>query len=414
MLARHGDTGRPVIRRGIAWAATTALVGAASMAAIVGSLGAGGAAGSAGPGRGAPHGTRLAATTCTGPTGTLFVAEAGYDALGVIDTATCAYTATDNVGDPPASNQTTDINYSSTDEAVAVDGSDLYIADAGASTVAVIDIATLATLPATDYTPPEMLINVGFFPEDLAVTPNGSQVWVADTGPQTGATSNGEPSYGQGGAQPQKGGTPFTAVSVITASTKTVVGTIPLTAAPQEIAFSPNGQLAYVTTPSDLVVIDVASRRVVGQVSGLQNPHGIAVSPDGSELYVTDATSASVSVIDAHSLRVTRTISVGQMPWAVTLSSTGTTAYVANPDSDTVSVVDTTTASVVGTISLAADPEALALSPDGTTLWVGEGAGGAVAVIDTADGTQVGKVELGFGGPQSGDGDEPTGLAFVG
>ena len=83
------------------------------------------------------------------------------------------------------------------------------------------------------------------------------------------------------------------------------------------------------------------------------------------------------------------------------------------PTPDAVSVVDTGSGSV-STMSIAGDPETLALSPGGTTLWIGEGAGGAVAVVTTSTETQTGKVELGFGGTQSGDGNEPTGLAYVG
>ena len=49
--------------------------------------------------------------------------------------------------------------------------------------MAVIDSATLNP---KNYSPAETDIHVGFNPGDVAVTPNGSQLWVADTGPQTG------------------------------------------------------------------------------------------------------------------------------------------------------------------------------------------------------------------------------------
>ena len=73
---------------------------------------------------------------------------------------------------------------------------------------------------------------MGVNPESLAVTPDGSQVWVADTGPQTG-----EPSLG--------------GISVISAATDTVTATLPLPGTdPRQIAFSPSGATAYVTTGS--------------------------------------------------------------------------------------------------------------------------------------------------------------------
>ncbi len=333
-----------------------------------------------------------------------------------------------NVGDTAVSNLPAatgrDVNYNSAVEALAVVGDHVYTADPGNSTVAVVPIATLRR-GYPYYTPAtQVLITVGLFPEDLAATPDGSQVWVADTGPETG--TNGETSGfpgapgGQAGSPgPGGGGTiPFTALSVITTTSNKVVGTIQLDSAPQQIAFTPTGNTAYVTTQTGLVAIDVASRRIVGNLNGLDDPHGVVVSPDGTEIYVTDAGSGTVSVIDASTLRVTTTISVGQLPWTVILTKAGTTAYVANPDSDTVSVIDTTTEEVVGTIPVSGDPEPLALSTTGTTprLWVGKAAFAEVEVIDTKTGadTDVGTIILYYEQKaQKGDGREPTGLAFV-
>lgn len=399
-------------RARLAWIAVAGLTVAATVASLVGAgviAGQRGQRGRAGASGSASHRrVRLLTSSCTGPSGTLFVAEAGYDAVGIIDTATCEYTGTYNVGDTAASNQPTDTNYASTDEAIAVVGKVLYFADAGTSDVAVITSGAFATLPTGDYTPPETLIDVGFFPEDLAATPDGAQVWVVDTGPQTGTTGS-----DVGTSSSAKNQVPFTAISVITTTSNTVIGTVQLSSPPQAVAFSPNGQYAYVTTGNELLVIDVADLSVVGHVNGLEGAHGVAVSPDGQDVYVTDSATGTVSVIGASSLRVSRTIAVGELPWTVALSPSGATAYVADPDSDAVSVVDTSTGSV-STVTIAGDPESLALSPGGTTLWVGEGEGSHVAVVTTSSDTQIGAVELGFSGPQSGDGLEPTGLAFIG
>ncbi|HTX62955.1 MAG TPA: hypothetical protein VMD28_04920 [Acidimicrobiales bacterium] len=409
------------------WILVAALTAAAVLAAMGGLAESGDATRPGTSGVASHAGARLLASSCGGPTGTLFVAEAGYDAVGIIDTSTCTYTGTYNVGDTAASNQPTDTDYASTDEAIAVVGKNLYFADAGTSDVAVVTSGSFASLPKGDYTPPEKLIDVGFFPEDLAATPDGAQVWVTDTGPETGtagpgfgASGAGTGSEGTGSANgnhpgsPEGQGTvPFTAVSVITTASDSVVGNLQLSSPPQAVAFSPNGQAAYVTTGDQLLVVDVASRRIVGQVDGLQGAHGVAVAPDGLDVYVTDSAAGTVSVIDATTLRVTRTITVGQLPWTVVLSSSGATAYVADPDSDAVSIIDTASGSV-STLTIVGDPESLALSPNGTTLWVGQGEGSHVVVVTTSNDTETGAVELGFSGPQSGDGLEPTGLAFIG
>jgi hypothetical protein len=59
---------------------------------------------------------------CGGPAGTAYVAEAGYDAFGAIDTANCAVLQTYNVDDPGNPGDESDSNYSSTDEEVVTDG----------------------------------------------------------------------------------------------------------------------------------------------------------------------------------------------------------------------------------------------------------------------------------------------------
>ncbi len=417
---RSGRPARPGGRRPTApaWIAVVGLAAAATVAAIVGTT-------TGGPGKadasavGSHHSVALVSTGCTGPAGTLFVVETGYDALGTIDSGTCAYTGTYNVGDPKADNTPTDTDYASTDEAVAQVGNKLYFADAGLDTVAVITSAWFASPPTGTYTPPETLVTVGFNPEDLAATPDGSQVWVTDTGPQTGTTgaqlgTYGQTNDGRGNSGDSQGTIPFTAVTMITTSNNTVVGTLQLNTAPQAIAFSPSGQTAYVTTSSNqLLAIDVATRRIVGQVDGLDGAHGVTVSPNGQSVYVTDATADTVSVIDAATLRVVRTIGVGQLPWTVALSPNGATAYVANPSSDTVSVIDTSSDRVVTTISVPEGPRSLLVSPTGTTLWVGEGEGSHVDVVTLSRNAITDRVELGFGTPNAGDGLDPNSLAFI-
>src|ERR1700678_2299326 len=124
----------------------------------------------------------LAASTCSGPAGAAYVALPGYQAFDAIDTANCDITQSYNVADPVVPGDPTDYNYSGTDEAIAIHGDTLYFAVTGDDEVAVIDAATLNP---KDYSPAETDIHVGFDPGDVAVTPDGSHLWVADTGPQT-------------------------------------------------------------------------------------------------------------------------------------------------------------------------------------------------------------------------------------
>jgi YVTN family beta-propeller protein len=335
---------------------------------------------------------RLATAACTGPAGAAYIALPGYQAFDAVDTANCKLIQQYNVGDTEVPGDPGDFNYDSTNEGVALSGDTLYFADTGNDTVAVINAADLNV---NNYeNPAEKLIRVGFDPGDLAVTPDGSQVWVADTGPQTG--------------QPSLGG-----ITVISTSADKVTSSLSLPTDPREIAFSPSGATAYVTTSQGLLVIDTATLRVVGLVRGLGDPEGVAVAPDGT-VYVTNTLQGMVDVISAASNRVTGTVRVGEQPWQLAISSSGSTVYVADSDSNAISVIAAASDTVTNTISDSGDPVSVGLTPDGSELWVGGLTSGIVAVFDTSNDSFVGSFNVGYGGEaNAGDGEEPTGIALT-
>jgi YVTN family beta-propeller protein len=337
---------------------------------------------------------RLAASSCTGPQGAAYIALPGYQAFDAVNTDDCylvqQYNEAD--GDVPGTG-TSDTNYDSTDEGVAMYGNTLYFANTGNDTVGVLDTTALSVKNYEN--PAETLVHVGFDPQNLAVTPDGSQVWVAETGPQTG-----EPSLG--------------GISVISTATDTVTSRLRMWTDPRNIAFSPSGRTAYVTTSEGLYVINTATLHVVTVIHGLGNPEGVAVSPDGKTVYVTNTVEGKVDVISAATNNVTDAIGVGQMPWQLVLSSDGSTIYVADGDSNAISVISTATDKVTATMSDPGDPVSLALTPDGSELWVGGLTSGIVTVFNTSTDSSVGSFNVGYGGEaNAGDGEEPTGIVIT-
>lgn len=106
-------------------------------------------------------------------------------------------------------------------------------------------------------------IDVGGFPEEIAVSPNGKSVYVvADT---------------------------VKSVVVINPSINQVVGNVPLPSEPTSIAVSPDGKRLYATSESEgkVFVAETATNKVVGSpivVGG--TPAEIALTPDGRTAYV--------------------------------------------------------------------------------------------------------------------------------
>jgi YVTN family beta-propeller protein len=334
----------------------------------------------------------LADSSCSGPAGAAYVALAGYQSFDAINTANCTVVQNYNVDDPPVPGGSSgDANYISSPEGVAIHGDTLYFADTGNDKVSIVNAADLNP---SNYNPAETDINVGINPYDLAVSPDGSQLWVTDTGPQTGP------------------GLP-TDVKVISTATDKVTATLSLPSAPDQIEFSPSGATVYVTTAAGLWIFNAATDQVTGVIHGLGDPHGIAISPDGSTVYVTSTLQNLVEVISAATDRVTGTVPVGQLPWGMALSADGSTLYVANPDSDTISVIGTKTDTVTSTIPLSGGPDVLALTPDGSQLWVCGITSAILTVFSTSDNSMVGSLNLGGYGPNSGDGTGPTGMVLT-
>jgi YVTN family beta-propeller protein len=388
MALRTTSAGSPRVSRRTAaiaaGAAAVVLAGGSAVAVAAGHHGA------------AQHGSRpvaarFAATACHGPIGAAYVSDAGFDGFTSINTANCQAIQTYNVGDTQVPGDPGDFNFSSTNEGVALHGSTLYFADTGNSTVGIINTKIL---DPKNFNPAEKLINVGLFPQDLAVTPNGKQIWVAETGPQTSPSA---PS----------------AVSVISTATDKVIARMKLRGQPSDIAFAPGGARAYVATMKGLTVFNTKTMSKITTVGGFGSTRTVAAGPGGSKIYVTDPTRNDLVVLRASSLKVIDTIHTGELPWQVLVSPNGQTAYVTDTDSNAVAVISTATDKITRTFAVNGTPDTLGLTPNGAELWVGQNAAATVTVINVHTGATVGTVNLGGSEPQSGDGFEPTGIVLT-
>jgi YVTN family beta-propeller protein len=267
--------------------------------------------------------------------------------------------------------------------AVTPGDSTVYIADTGKFDVLAYDVSTKKS----------KRIEVGPFPQDVSVSPDGSVLYATVTGGDTGP----------GGSDK---------VAVISTATNRVTGDIRVGDAPRQVAFSPDGSYAYVTTQYGIYVIDAASSSVVHVFRTShhdpQGPQGIAVSADGKTLYVTYPAANSVRELNAATGATLGKTTVGAEPYAVTAA--GTSLYVADTNEDEVSVVSTTTGKVTRTIAVGRLPMSVAATPDGSQVWVGNGLSGSVSVISVASGRVI--ATLGGRGTTTLDA-APLGIAFA-
>jgi phospholipase C len=279
--------------------------------------------------------------------------------------------------------------------AATPDGSQVWVTESGTNTVSVIPTGGSAPNKIAST------IVVGIYPHGIAITPDGKTAYVANTGPNTGP----------GGSE---------TVSVVDVASQKVTATVNVGEAPMTVTISPSGSLVFVTCADGVYVIKAAGGHVDRLDERLRNPHGVAIAPDGKHAYITDTDHDAVLVVSTSRLHTEDRVRVGRTPWHVAFGPGGSSAYVTNANDNTVSVIDTSRRRVTRTIGLGAGtttdakttfaqlnqiPTAVALSPD-DHIWVACNASSSLVVIDPATNAVVKSIDIGLG-------DEPTGIAFA-
>jgi YVTN family beta-propeller protein len=172
-------------------------------------------------------------------------------------------------------------------------------------------------------------------------------------------------------------------VSVISATTDTVVNTISVGSWPRGIGVNLNRNKICVANSSSnsVSLIDGNTDTVIATVTNTMDwPIGVGVN--GNKFYVTNYYGSRVSVISATTDTVVDTISVGLEPWGIGVNPNTNKIYVANWGNSTVSVISATTDTVIATISVRSEPHGIGVNPNTNKIYVANEGDGTVSVID--------------------------------
>lgn len=197
-------------------------------------------------------------------------------------------------------------------------------------------------------------------PNQIAMSPDGTRVYVANSVEQT--------------------------ISVIATATNTVIATAPGGVSPSSIVLSPDGARLYAASGGDTTSISEFDAATLAPLRSRRLPvaqaFGLAMSPDGSRIYLGTYGANSVLVYDTATLLVVSTVPVGSLPIALALNGDGSRLYVSNYLGDSLSVIDTSTNTVVTSIAVPSRPQGIAITPDGTRAYVAANATHQVRVVD--------------------------------
>lgn len=171
--------------------------------------------------------------------------------------------------------------------------------------------------------------------------------------------------------------------------------TIPVSERPAQVAVSPDGSRAYVSSRDDAVLttLDTSTDEILSTVPGVVRAGEVVVSPDGSTLYLLEFVESTVAFYDVASQTVTARVPIGvDLPAGLLLSPDGRTLYTSGQTPDLagprglVVAIDVAQQAVVRTAAVAVDNvTALALGPDGQTLFATISVDDVLAVVDAGD-----------------------------
>jgi YVTN family beta-propeller protein len=305
---------------------------------------------------------------------TMYVANAGGSSVSVIDTTTNAIIDTDG----NAGNGITPITVGSQPLGIAYDGGKdrMYVANNIDGTVSVIDTNTFSLIDTdgnagNGITP----ITVGSSAQDIAVDEGvgSNKIYVTHSGDDL--------------------------VSVIDTNNFAVTPIdLPDTSNSFSVAYDSEHDTMYVTDSfsDNVFVINTSTNAIIDtitQADGIgEDPFGIAYDPDLKRMYVVNNFDGTVSVINTSDNTVIDTdgnagngitpITVGSQPAFIAYDLINHEMYVANAGDDSVSVIDTTTNKVIDTITVGDFPTGIAYDIIHERMYVTNQGDSTVSVIN--------------------------------
>ena len=206
------------------------------------------------------------------------------------------------------------------------------------------------------------------YPYDATMTPDGAEVWVAD--------SSGNH------------------VVVIDVATNAITHTISVGENPNSVVFTDDGSTALVSArdgdyvmvikTSDYSVTD-SLHVVTGSGGFYDGPGNMALDPVSKNIYAIDWHADTLYEIDQNASVVLRSVDIGTNMWQLVCDPNGQYVYVTDRGPDIVRVIDRATLTEVTTIPVGADPLGIDVTLNGSRLVVACEDDSNVYVIDTSD-----------------------------
>ncbi|HEV7766142.1 MAG TPA: YncE family protein [Thermoanaerobaculia bacterium] len=157
-----------------------------------------------------------------------------------------------------------------------------------------------------------------------------------------------------------------TSLTVIDTKALTVVATVPVGRAPHQIAFTPDGERAFVTNGGDgnVSILNAVKPAKLADVATGASPAGIAASSLSATMYVIDANGA-IAVIDANAQEISKRIDAKPGLSSIQFAPGGRWGFVTNSKENVVNIIDAATATIITTATdVGRNPDQVAFTDD--------------------------------------------------
>jgi len=171
------------------------------------------------------------------------------------------------------------------------------------------------------------------------------------------------------------------------------------------VAVDPEASRLYVTHNVRVQVIDLSTNRVVGEIPDTPGPHDVAIAGDLGRGFVSNGRDSSVTVFDSRTLAAIGKIKLdSRNPDAIAYDPVSKHVFTFNGGSDNTTAIDAATNGIVGSLALGGRPE-FAVADGRGMIYANLEDKSAIVAIDTQ------KLQVVSRWPIA-PGEEPSGLAM--
>ena len=187
--------------------------------------------------------------------------------------------------------------------------------------------------------------------------------------------------------------------SILSRSTRTEVGRLPVGREPHHLIVSPDGKDVLIgsTATNELLSLDIKTGERKGVVKGILDPYHLGFSPDGKWFVTAAYRLDHVDIYHADGFRLAGRIFIDGLPSHIAFDTQSKTVYVTLQQSGRLAAFDLATQALKWNVPVGNAPAGVLMLPDDKRLLVALTGEDGIVQVDPKDGSVKGSLQTGKG-----------------